>query len=158
MNYSGIWGACKLKEALEKEPSILPDAQVVPRSTQAAPYVIVGDEGFGLKPYLMRPHPAAELSTEKRLFNYSDYAKAVRNLYTNYFVNEGQAAGLIFQPKACGVHYVAAVQMSPRTITSPCSLRESGLYEKLEKLVQDYSYTIYSNPAYPLCRHKWLKD
>lgn len=70
MNDSGIWGACKLKEALEKEPSILPDAQVLPRSTQAAPYVIVGDEGFGLKPYLMRPHPAAELTTEKRLFNY----------------------------------------------------------------------------------------
>ncbi|XP_042146147.1 uncharacterized protein LOC115316675 [Ixodes scapularis] len=70
MNDSGIWGACKLKEALEKEPTILPDAQVLPRSTQAAPYVIVGDEGFGLKPYLMRPHPAAELTTEKRLFNY----------------------------------------------------------------------------------------
>lgn len=70
MNDSGIWGACKLKEALGKEPSILPDAQVLPRSTQAGPYVIVGDEGFGLKPYLMRPHPAAELTTEKRLFNY----------------------------------------------------------------------------------------
>ncbi|KAM7311775.1 protein ALP1-like [Ixodes scapularis] len=224
MNDSGIWGACKLKEALEKEPSILPDAQVLPRSTQAAPYVIVGDEGFGLKPYLMRPHPAAELTTEKRLFNYrlsrarrtsenafgvlanrwqiyrsplrhdpkratdivlatvalhnflrskrttrqlytpsdsldvediltgnvrngswrqgvspagamrqfrrggsncSDYAKAVRNLYTNYFVNEGQAAGLIFQPKACGVHYVAAVQVSPRTITSPSAAAQS---------------------------------
>ncbi|KAG0427280.1 hypothetical protein HPB47_025656 [Ixodes persulcatus] len=31
-------------------------------------------------------------------------------------------------------------------------LRESGLYEKLEKLVQGRSYTIYGDPAYPLRR------
>lgn len=70
MNDSGIWGACKLKETLERQPSILPDAELLPRSTDSAPYVIVGDEGFGLKPYLMRPYPAAELTTDKRLFNY----------------------------------------------------------------------------------------
>ncbi|XP_040067830.1 uncharacterized protein LOC120841069 [Ixodes scapularis] len=70
MNDSGIWGACKLKETLERQPSILPDAELLPRSRDSAPYVIVGDEGFGLKPYLMRPYPAAELTTDKRLFNY----------------------------------------------------------------------------------------
>ncbi|CAN7991401.1 unnamed protein product [Ixodes hexagonus] len=70
MNDSGIWGACKLKEALERQPSILPDAELLPQSRDSAPYVIVGDEGFGLKPYLMRPYPAAELTTDKRLFNY----------------------------------------------------------------------------------------
>ncbi|KAG0422099.1 hypothetical protein HPB47_002060 [Ixodes persulcatus] len=70
MNDSGIWGACKLKETLERQPSILPDAELLPRSRESAPYVIVGDEGFGLKPYLMRPYPAAELTTDKRLFNY----------------------------------------------------------------------------------------
>ncbi|KAM7281187.1 uncharacterized protein ISCGN_006155, partial [Ixodes scapularis] len=70
MNDSGIWGACKLKETLERQPSILPDAKLLPRSRDSAPYVIVGDEGFGLKPYLMRPYPAAELTTNKRLFNY----------------------------------------------------------------------------------------
>ncbi|KAM7293087.1 protein ALP1-like [Ixodes scapularis] len=70
MNDSGIWGACKLKETLERQPSILPDAELLPRSRDSAPYVIVGDEGFGLKPYLMTPYPAAELTTDKRLFNY----------------------------------------------------------------------------------------
>lgn len=70
MNDSGIWGACRLREALEREPSILPEAAALPRSTKTAPYVIVGDEGFGLKPYLMRPYPVAQLTSEKRLFNY----------------------------------------------------------------------------------------
>lgn len=58
--------------------------------------------------------------------------------------------------------YYAAFIVKSSAFLFPCfhagTLRESGLYEKLEKLVQDYSYTIYSNPAYPLCRHKWLKD
>ncbi|CAN8002030.1 unnamed protein product, partial [Ixodes hexagonus] len=70
MNDSGIWGACDLKEALERQPPILPEAEMLPRSTQTAPYVIVGDEGFGLKPYLMRPYPVSELTRERRLFNY----------------------------------------------------------------------------------------
>lgn len=70
MNDSGIWGACKLKEAMEGEPPILPEAKLLPRSSQVAPYVIVGDEGFGLKPYLMRPYPVTELDEDKRIFNY----------------------------------------------------------------------------------------
>ncbi|KAM7294246.1 hypothetical protein ISCGN_023763 [Ixodes scapularis] len=70
MNDSGIWGACRLKEALERQPPMLPQAELLPRSREVAPYVIVGDEGFGLKPYLMRPYPVSDLTTDKRLFNY----------------------------------------------------------------------------------------
>lgn len=34
------------------------------------PYVIVGDEAFPLKPWLMRPFPGSGLSLEKATFNY----------------------------------------------------------------------------------------
>lgn len=70
MNDSGIWAASKMREAMEKEPSMLPAPKQLPRSSQVAPYVIVGDEGSGLKSYLMRPYPVSELNEEKRIFNY----------------------------------------------------------------------------------------
>ncbi|KAG0418420.1 hypothetical protein HPB47_004885 [Ixodes persulcatus] len=69
MNASGIWGASRLKEALERQPSMLPREELLPRSREVAPYVIVEDEGFCLKPYLMRPYPVSDLTTDKRLFN-----------------------------------------------------------------------------------------
>ena len=34
------------------------------------PYVIVGDETFPLKTYLLRPYPGRDLSIDKRIFNY----------------------------------------------------------------------------------------
>ncbi|XP_040075461.2 uncharacterized protein LOC115327576 [Ixodes scapularis] len=47
-----------------------PKAAQLPNSTKTAPFVIVGDEGFGMKPYLMRPFPASELEDAERIFNY----------------------------------------------------------------------------------------
>ena len=34
------------------------------------PYVLVGDEGFPLRGYLMRPYPGKYFSQEQRIFNY----------------------------------------------------------------------------------------
>ncbi|XP_064464979.1 uncharacterized protein LOC135376400 [Ornithodoros turicata] len=70
MNDSGVWNSCSLRAKLESSPSVLPQPQALPHSSMSVPYVIVGDEGFGLKNYLMRPYPARELSTDARIFNY----------------------------------------------------------------------------------------
>lgn len=67
-NDSGIRGASTLKEALERQPPILPE--VLLKSTEAAFYVIVRDEGFGLNTYLTRPYPVIERTADKRIFNY----------------------------------------------------------------------------------------
>ncbi|KAG0416984.1 hypothetical protein HPB47_005979 [Ixodes persulcatus] len=66
----------------------------LPNSSKTAPFVIVGDEGFGMKPYKMRPFPASELEDAERIFNYRqpDDAKAVREVFRNYFMNEGQVS------------------------------------------------------------------
>ena len=34
------------------------------------PFVIVGDEAFGLKTYMMKPYPTRQLSDDERIFNY----------------------------------------------------------------------------------------
>ncbi|KAK8763957.1 hypothetical protein V5799_033434, partial [Amblyomma americanum] len=70
LNDSGVWTEAKLRLRIESDPTCLPPPEQLPNSCTSAPYVIVGDEGFGLKPYLMRPYPVAELQHEKRIFNY----------------------------------------------------------------------------------------
>ena len=36
---------------------------------RATPYVLVGDEAFPLRPYLMRPFPGSTLNDERRVFS-----------------------------------------------------------------------------------------
>ncbi|XP_063365980.1 uncharacterized protein LOC134654469 [Cydia amplana] len=43
--------------------------QNLPGSNVKLPYVLVGDEAYPLKTYLMRPYPSTNLNTEKRIFN-----------------------------------------------------------------------------------------
>lgn len=43
---------------------------VVSAHSGALPYVIVGDEAFPLKTYLMRPYSGRNLPEDKRIFNY----------------------------------------------------------------------------------------
>lgn len=70
MNDSGVWAACDLRQRIEDSTVKFPEPQSLPCSSKIAPFVIVGDEGFGLKTYLMRPYSARETGEEQRIFNY----------------------------------------------------------------------------------------
>ena len=50
----------------------IPEDKQIPGSSCLAPHVIVGDEGFPLKTYLMRPYPGSQRKgdNEKSIFNY----------------------------------------------------------------------------------------
>ncbi|XP_063602319.1 uncharacterized protein LOC134778434 [Penaeus indicus] len=50
---AGVWDRCKLREYLEKEKLQVPPPDTLPFSDQKVPYVIVGDDAFPLKNYLM---------------------------------------------------------------------------------------------------------
>ncbi|KAM7313882.1 protein ALP1-like [Ixodes scapularis] len=70
MNDSGVWAATDLRARIARGIAEFPKAAQLPNSTKTAPFVIVGDETFGMKPYLMRPFPASELEDAERIFNY----------------------------------------------------------------------------------------
>ncbi|CAN7937555.1 unnamed protein product, partial [Ixodes hexagonus] len=70
MNDSGVWAATSLRTRIDRSSAGFPEPEQLPNSSKVAPYVIVGDEGFGLKPYLMRPFPAADLGDPDTMFNY----------------------------------------------------------------------------------------
>lgn len=66
----GIFANSNLGKELQRNNLSLPEASYLPGSSTTAPYVLVGDEAFPLKTYLMRPFPGTNLSTDKRIFNY----------------------------------------------------------------------------------------
>lgn len=60
-----------MNTALEKNTICLPPELYLPRTNIAVPFALVGDEGFPLKKFLMRPYARRNLvNNQQRVFNY----------------------------------------------------------------------------------------
>jgi hypothetical protein len=66
----GIWTHSNIGKAFESCNLSVPGPSSLPGTNTELPHVIVGDEAFPLKTYIMRPYPSQELDDSKRLFNY----------------------------------------------------------------------------------------
>ena len=66
----GVFRNCHLSKALEQNSLNIPSVGELPNDGRKLPYVIVGDDAFPLKTYLMKRYPHQHLSREKRTFNY----------------------------------------------------------------------------------------
>lgn len=66
----GIFANSNLFKALERGTLSVPTAAPLPGTDTPTNYVIVADEAFPLKPYMMRPYPGRNLDVSKRIFNY----------------------------------------------------------------------------------------
>jgi len=71
LNDAGIWSNTEMSTALEKNTVSLPRELNLPHTSIAVPFALVGDEGFPLKTYLMRPYARRNLiDNQQRVFNY----------------------------------------------------------------------------------------
>lgn len=68
----GLFTISNLGKALEKNKLNVPKDNALPNTQTIMPYVIVGDEAFPLKKYLLRPYPGSQIQEDrsKRIFNY----------------------------------------------------------------------------------------
>ncbi|CAH1954990.1 unnamed protein product [Acanthoscelides obtectus] len=67
----GVFNNCSLYEALENKTLNLPSDKPLPMRAKPVPYVIVGDNAFPLKDYLMVPDGGNhDNNTPERIFNY----------------------------------------------------------------------------------------
>lgn len=64
---AGVFSNSTLQAALEDGSLNIPPAQKLPHSNDVLPYVILADEAFPLKTYIMRPYRAAALNHERRV-------------------------------------------------------------------------------------------
>ena len=79
---------CNLKTAIEDNYLNIPPAQLLPNSRTQAPFVVVADEAFGLKTYLMRPYPGRDLPREERAYNYRYIIGTAFTLITKTYIIE----------------------------------------------------------------------
>ena len=66
----GIFANCHFGIAFEEKTLNLPKSPLLPNTKIDFPYVLVGDEAFPLKDYLIRRYPKEVLDDVKRIFGY----------------------------------------------------------------------------------------
>ena len=70
----GVLSNSEFGQALEDGSLSLPNPFPLPGTTEPLPYVIIGDEAFPLRTYMMRPYPGKNLPGKLMLCNYySDF-------------------------------------------------------------------------------------
>ncbi|XP_047485914.1 protein ALP1-like [Penaeus chinensis] len=67
---AGVWDKCTLRECIERQQLQIPPSEDLPFTNTKAPYVIVSDDAFPLKTYLMKPYPGRNITKEQTIFNY----------------------------------------------------------------------------------------
>ncbi|XP_062331214.1 uncharacterized protein LOC134031547 [Osmerus eperlanus] len=68
----GIFANSQLGKALQAGDLDVPPPALLPSAPELGhvPYVVVADEAFPMKPYLLRPYPGRHLQEDMRVFNY----------------------------------------------------------------------------------------
>jgi len=66
----GIFLNSNFGKALQNGKLNVPGTKKIPQTNTELPMVIVADEAFPLKTYMMRPYPGKDLTNEKRIYNY----------------------------------------------------------------------------------------
>lgn len=66
----GIFSDSNMGKALKNKTFGMPEDKPITENGKPMPYVIVGDEAFPCRTYLMRPYPGRELPEDKKIFNY----------------------------------------------------------------------------------------
>jgi len=66
----GVYHNSSLAHCLEANTLNIPQASVIPPTNDHYPYVIVADDAFALKPYILKPYAQRNQTPEQRIFNY----------------------------------------------------------------------------------------
>ncbi|XP_063923528.1 uncharacterized protein LOC135137732 [Zophobas morio] len=66
----GVYMNCSLSQALENNTLNIPESTPLPGRKQPIPYVVVADDAFALKPYMLKPFAFKSQSVPERIFNY----------------------------------------------------------------------------------------
>ena len=70
MSDGGVFKNCNLYQALEKQQLNIPQPTTLPGTQILFPFVIVADDAFPLKDYILKPYSQRGLTRERRIFNY----------------------------------------------------------------------------------------
>lgn len=80
----GVFSRCSLSSALEENSVNIPGPQPLPGREKPMPFVIVADDAFAMKNYIMKPYPFRNQPAPNRIFNYR--LSRARRIVENAFV------------------------------------------------------------------------
>ncbi|RXM32268.1 hypothetical protein EOD39_1512 [Acipenser ruthenus] len=121
-----VWGKCGFSSTLANNTLYIPDVQALAGRETKVPYVLIADEAFGLKPYLMKPFPRGQLNLESQIFNYR-LSRARRCIENAFGILAARwrvfrkAIGLqkIIRLAACTLHNFQRSTPAARNVCSP---------------------------------------
>ncbi|XP_052284938.1 putative nuclease HARBI1 [Dreissena polymorpha] len=70
MSDAQIYNESELKECFENGTIRFPDPEPIPNDDQDMPYIILGDDAFGLRTHLMKPYSHRGLLKQELITNY----------------------------------------------------------------------------------------
>ena len=65
-----VFNISDLKEGFDEQTNNLPEPDFLPRTDMPFPYFLIGDDGFPLKEWLLKPFAARNLTEAERIYNY----------------------------------------------------------------------------------------
>lgn len=111
----GVFRNSKLYAALEENSLQIPPPEIVSVGGPILPYVIVADEAFALKSYMMRPYSRSqELDRRKKVFNYR--LSAARRIVESSF------GILVARWRIYRKPIIASITLSKKIIQATCCL------------------------------------
>ena len=66
----GVFGHCSLYQELDSNNLNIPTSKQLPGVSDELPLVLVADDAFPLKSYILKPYSLTGLTVQKRVFNY----------------------------------------------------------------------------------------
>ena len=64
------WNKFSFLKSLEGGTLGVPDCKPLPFGQESMLYVVVADDAFALRSFVMKPYPQKGLTTERRIYNY----------------------------------------------------------------------------------------
>ena len=129
-NDSGVLGRSDVTRLIENGNLNIPPPQPLTGRNADVPFVIVGDEAFPLKEYLVKPYPSRQLDQDKRIFN--NRLSRARRIVENVFGILASRFGIFqralsFDPDkvtafvlaSCALHNLLRSKTSSRKIYTP---------------------------------------
>lgn len=95
---SGIFDASNIGKRFETGTMNVPNAKNLPGQQDLCPYVLIGDEGFALKTYLMRPFPYRQSRRDIQKENYNTRLCKARRIVENSFGILAQKWRIFYRP------------------------------------------------------------
>ena len=106
----GVYRNSKLTGALEKNTLNIPQPRSLPGKTHPIPYMIVADDAFPMKEYLIKPYSQKGLTTARRIFNYR--LSRARRIVENGFGILANRLRIFMQPIALAPEKVEKIVMA----------------------------------------------